>query len=306
MRRGFHRNYQEKVEETSSLRGRIAFAPSVRQMSWTKGRMACEFTELSYNTVPNRILKTTLRNLMHTRGLERDRKEEIGGILRHLHEVDPIRISGKVFRRIQYHQNLRFYRFLMNICELVHESLIPTQQAGESAFRDFIRDERKMAYVYERFVYNFFKHETGWDVGKTTFPWQQVETDDETALSVLPTMNTDVELSRGTDLLILDCKYYRQAFTTNWNIERFKTPNLYQLYAYVMNRALKDPELSVSGMLLYPETKKSFCHRFELQGHSMCIASINLDQPWRNIDRELKALIDPSSPEPPNKISETT
>lgn len=125
LKQGFHRNYQEQVEETGSLRGRIAFAPSLRQLSWTKGRMVCEFTELSYNTLPNRILKTTLRNLLYTEGISSDHKDGIAGILHHLHEVSPIRIRSKVFSRIQYHQNLRFYRFLMKICQLVHESLIP-------------------------------------------------------------------------------------------------------------------------------------------------------------------------------------
>lgn len=297
IKQGFHRNYQEQIEETGSLRGRIAFAPSLRQLSWTKGRMVCEFTELSYNTLPNRILKTTLRNLLCTEGIDSKQKDGIAGILHHLHEVSPVRISSKLFRRIQYHQNLRYYRFLMNICELVHESLIPDEGDGESQFRDFLRDHQKMAAMFEEFVFNFYKRESSYKVGKSTYKWQGARGEAD-ALALLPTLNTDVELRKDDDLTILDCKFYHEAFTSNRDIQRFKTANLYQLYAYIMNRQIRDPELNISGILLYPETEESFCHRFELQGHPMCIASINLNQPWQGIHQDLLEIATPTKETP--------
>jgi 5-methylcytosine-specific restriction enzyme subunit McrC len=292
IKQGFNRGYIEEVEETTSLRGRIAFAPSVRQMSWTKGRMVCEFTELSYNTLPNRILKTTLRNLLYTSGIDSGRKDEIAGILHHLHEVSPIRISRKLFHRIQYHQNLRAYRLLMNICEMIHECLIPKEGDGQSQFRDFLRDHKKMAAMFEEFVRNFYKRETNYKVTSNRYDWQGVSGDEATQ-GLLPTLNTDVELGKGNELTILDCKFYHDAFTNNYDTQRFKTENLYQLYAYIMNRQIKEPELRISGMLLYPETKESFCHRFTLQGHPMCIASVNLNQPWRGIHEDLIKLVTP-------------
>lgn len=298
IKQGFHRNYQEQVEETGSLRGRIAFAPSLRQLSWTKGRMVCEFTELSYNTLPNRILKTTLRNLLYTEGISEAHKDEIAGILHHLHEVTPIRISSKLFGRIQYHQNLRYYRFLMNICQLVHESLIPKEGNGESQFRDFLRDHKKMAAMFEEFVFNFYKRESDLKVGKSTYSWQGVTAASEEAKALIPTLNTDVELLKGNGLTILDCKFYHEAFTSNRDTQRFKTANLYQLYAYIMNRQIKDPKLNISGMLLYPETEESFCHRFKLQGHPMCIASINLNQPWQGIHKDLLEIASPGRETP--------
>lgn len=268
IKQGFNRGYIEEVEETSSLRGRIAFAPSLRQVSWTKGRMICEYTELSYDTLPNRILKTTLRNLLYTSGIESKHKDEIAGILRHLHEVSSIRISGKLFHRIQYHQNLRDYRLLMNICELIHECLIPKEGGGQSQFRDFLRDHQKMATMFEEFVRNFYKRETSYKVGNSRYEWQGIGGNDS-AKALLPTLNTDVELSKGHDLTILDCKFYHEAFTNNRDTQRYKTSNLYQLYAYIMNRQIKEPELQISGMLLYPENEESFCHRFTLQGYPM-------------------------------------
>jgi 5-methylcytosine-specific restriction enzyme subunit McrC len=43
-------------------------------------------------------------------------------------------------------------------------------------------------------------------------------------------------------------------------------------------------------MLLYPEVQQSFTDRFELQGHDITIASINLSQPWEQIHDDLIAL----------------
>ena len=290
IKRGLNRNYQAISKEEPSLRGRIAFTPSLRKLSWTKGRMVCEFTELSHNTLLNRILKTTMRNLLFVEGISDDHKGALRGLLRLLHEVSPIRISRKLFRRIQYHQNLRDYRLLMNICELIHESLLPTEQAGQSTFRDFIRDPKKMPMLFEHFIFNFYKHElSGYVVGKSKFGWQQVS-GDPMAIDRIPTMNTDVELKRDNVLTILDCKYYKDAFTNNWGTQRYKTPNLYQLYAYMMNKQIECPDLEISGMLLYPEVNQSFTDRFKLQGHPVAIASINLNQSWQNIHEDLKRL----------------
>jgi 5-methylcytosine-specific restriction enzyme subunit McrC len=262
--------------------------------------MVCEFTELSHNTLLNRILKTTLRNLLFTNGISCDHKNELRGLLRVLHEVDSIRIRSQLFRRIQYHQNLREYRLLMNICELVYESLIPTEQAGQATFQDFIRDPKKMPKLFEAFVFNFYQQELqNYKVGRTKFKWQDV-TGDANAFEHIPMMQTDVEIESDDDLRILDCKYYKEAFTHHWETERYKTANLYQLYAYMMNKQIQYPELKVSGILLYPQVNQSFTEHFNLQGHDVIIASINLNQPWRNIHNDLKALI---LDKPPQHIS---
>ena len=205
VKQGFHRGYIEEVEETSSLRGRIAFSPSVRAMSWSKGRMVCEYTELSYDTIPNRILKTTLRNLLYTEGVGWTHKDQIAGLLHKLHEVSPIRITSKLFRRIQYHQNLRFYRFLMNVCEFVHESLLLKEGSGESHFQDFIRDDRKMAYVFEDFIRNFYERERpDYHVGRQRFKWQGLEGDDAAKFAAARSLHPLVQRNAANRVLFAE------------------------------------------------------------------------------------------------------
>ena len=290
IKRGFHRAYLPHEEETESLRGRIAFTPSIRQMSWVSGRMVCEYTDLSYNTLPNRILKTTLRSLMFTEGLDKGLVDKIGNILRLLNEVKPVRLTSRLFRRIQYHQNMRFYRFLMNVCELVYESLLPNQQSGQNRFRDFLQDPNKMPLLFENFVRNFYRQQLpACHVGNHRFEWAGLEADSDVK-ALYPTLNTDVEIRHGKQQLIIDCKFYLNAFTEHRDVERFRTKHLYQLYAYLRNKSPGQPSTNTSGMLLYPETSRSFTYEMKLQGHPITIASVNLDEHWQNIARRLNAL----------------
>lgn len=293
IRRGFHRAYVSHVEESGNLRGRIALTPSIRDLSWVRGQMHCEFSELSYNVLPNRILKTTLRNLFYAGGIERETRDKVGEVLRSLDLVEPIRLSGALFRRIQYNQNMRFYRFLLNVCELVFESMIPSEKEGTTRFRDFLRDEKKMPRLFEGFVRNFYRqHALDWKVHPVNkrFPWFGLQGSDESRGHV-PLMETDVDLQNRTHRIILDCKFYLNAFSENRENSRFHSNNLYQIYAYLKNGALHHPDLTHSGILLYPETASSFSHCITLQGLPITFASVNLDQPWQGIHRDLLALI---------------
>ena len=52
--------------------------------------------------------------------------------------------------------------------------------------------------------------------------------------------------------LILDCKYYQEALVSRYDALRFRSGNLYQLNAYLTNKAVEPGWENVEGMLLYP------------------------------------------------------
>ena len=71
-------------------------------------------------------------------------------------------------------------------------------------------------------------------------------------------MKSDVLLSRGGTVLIIDAKYYAHATQRQFDKHTVHSANLYQIFAYVKN---KEAELSragvpheVSGMLLCART----------------------------------------------------
>ena len=70
LKRGVDRDYLEYRETIPGVRGRIDFGVSLRQLAFQNARAHCVFSELSFNVLHNQILKTTLRRLAHSDGLD--------------------------------------------------------------------------------------------------------------------------------------------------------------------------------------------------------------------------------------------
>jgi 5-methylcytosine-specific restriction enzyme subunit McrC len=292
LQRGLDRNYLPYREETASLKGRFDLTESMARQTWRQGRMVCEFDELSYDILHNRILKTTLSLLSKNPNFHRETRELLHHQLEMFHPIKSIRITSRLFRRVHLHRNNRAYRFLLNICELIHDSLLPTEQAGPSRFRDFLRDEKRMPYLFENFVRNFYRREQEhFKVGALKPKWNAKGSEQD--LAFLPDMRTDVSLLSPDRAIIIDCKFYKEALKAS----RFDSPrkinsgNLYQLYTYLKS-AHHNPNWSNSeGILLYPSVTHSFDHAFTLDQHPVRVCSVDLNQPWPEIAKSLLALL---------------
>ena len=63
------------------------------------------------------------------------------------------------------------------------------------------------------------------------------------------------------------------------------------MFAYVKNYRAWHPAEAVRGMLLYPVVEEAFAIEYPLEETSISIRSIDLRLPWREIEREMKALV---------------
>ena len=63
LRKGLDRGYQTVEDEMSSIRGRIDIATTARRMLLKHGKAYCIYDDFNVNTLPNRILKSTIRFL---------------------------------------------------------------------------------------------------------------------------------------------------------------------------------------------------------------------------------------------------
>jgi 5-methylcytosine-specific restriction enzyme subunit McrC len=290
VRRGFDRGYQIHSEDTPRLRGRFNMSASMPCLSGRQGRMVCEFDELDHNILHNQILKTTIDDVLHSKDIEKNTKAllfEQAATLRH---IDRIYLTTGIFRRVQLHRNNRFYRFLLNVCELIHDSKLPEQRDGVTRFRDFFRDPKRMPFLFQRFVKNFYaKEQRYFKVDSVQFRWAADGT--EEALAVLPVMNTDVSLLAKDRSIILDCKFYAEAMRGWHGQEKIHSANLYQLYAYLRNAEHRLKWERSEGILLYPAVSNGFDHRFVVDGHPIRVSSIDLDRPWRDIEKCLLNII---------------
>ena len=78
---------------------------------------------------------------------------------------------------------------------------------------------------------------------------------------------------------------------------RFHSGNLYQLHAYLTNKAVEPGWEDVEGMLLYPSNGYSFDHTFTLHGHHRIrISTVDLQQAWPAIESEMLELFGGNQP----------
>ncbi len=303
LRRGMARGYESVEKTIPGIRGRIRFSQSLRENTFQQGRANCSFDELSYDILPNQVLRATIRSTAKVSGLDKSIRADLLGLLKRLEPVSDIELRGSHFRQIQLHRNQSVYSFLINICRLIYDNLSLAEDGATRQFRDFVRDDRELAGLFENFVRNFYDQEAavkGWRGGQRRFSWQQVDGERD-SIGCLPHMTTDVTLQNGDRTVILDTKYYSSPFHKVYNKDTFHSSNLYQLFSYLKNyEALTNqPSLRVSGILLYPTVDEDFDHRVVLHGNQVRICSVNLAKDWKSIHERLLAIL----PDPVSGIS---
>lgn len=293
LRQGLHRAYCSHTETLAGVRGRVDMSATVKADLLRRARTVCEFDELSHNVLHNRILKATLRNVLQTDGVSAELREAMRATFHRLHDVDEIHLTRRTFPRVQLHRNSRDYRFLLDVCLLLHEYLIPNERTGRFEFRDFLRDERRMRALFERFIRNFFRrHAEGFDtVEAEHLRWADASGSPED-LAMLPNMRTDVTLRRPGLVFIIDAKYYREALQEYRGRVTVRSGHLYQLFAYMANSARKAGHgVEVEGLLLYPLTTRRLEVDFRVHGHRVRVYTLNLNQDWAQIHADLLSLL---------------
>ncbi|MDT5061150.1 MAG: 5-methylcytosine-specific restriction enzyme subunit McrC [Acidobacteriota bacterium] len=291
IRRGFDRGYLAFAEETPRIKGKIDFSSSLKKNLLARGQARCEYEELDYNVLHNQILKTTLERLSLADGLDTKLKEEVREVLRWLRQVEPVRLSSQIFRRVQLHRNNRYYSFLLNVCELIYDQLLVDERSGRSRFRDFLHDEDRMNRLFQEFVYNFYKLEQKeFKVAAPRIYWQAASETTE-ALEYLPVMQTDVCLTSHDRKIILDCKYYRETLQHGQYKRTIYSGHLYQIFSYVKNKESDEGWENCEGILLYPAVNQRLDLSYNLQGHLIRVKTIDLNQDWQKIKGDMLTLI---------------
>lgn len=287
LKRGFDRNYVPHEEWTSRLQGKIRFDVVVKTIAPT-AKLPCEFDELSYDVVHNRILKATARRLIRTDKISRKNAERLAVLYRQLPEVRDVELTSQIFGQVQLHKNNHFYDFLMKLCALIQHNLLVSETGGRSRFRDFTRDKCQMAVLFENFVRNFYRTHTNYGARREDIQWNLIA-QDPSAAKLLPKMQTDISLEVEGRKIIIDCKYTPEATTTHYESEKLRSEHLYQLHAYLSN--LPEQESRCEGVLLYPEMDGPLGAVFTNNDRMISIRTINLHQPWAGIHDDLLKLV---------------
>ena len=290
IKRGLGQEYIEQTENMSSLRGKIEISESIKTLSMLKKQLVCSYDEFSVNSYMNRIIKTTMALLLNSE-ISKTRKKELRKLLVFFGEVDTLDIHT-INWNIQYNRNNQTYRMLISICNLVIKGLLQTNSDGTTRLMDFL-DEQRMSRLYEKFILEYYIKECP-QVRATAsqIPWAL----DDGINEMLPVMQSDIMLTRGNDVLIVDAKYYSHTTQTQYDIHTLHSSNLYQIFTYVKNKDTEfgDKPHKVSGMLLYAATDEVVQpdNVYQMSGNKISVRTLDLNKDFTDISAQLNAIVE--------------
>ena len=287
LKQGLNREYIEKNDSFSVLKGKINIRESIQLRLRNINRLSCCFDELSENNYMNQILKTTARCLVYNGDVKRENKDLLKKALLFFSEVDILEPLTINWQRLNYNRNNASYRMMMNICYLVLHELLLTTEDGRHKLASFL-DDHMMSKLYEKFILEYYKrHFSQYYPAAREIKWDAIGT-----IDFLPNMKSDTMLFDGQKKLIIDAKYYGKIVQTQYDTDTFRSNNLYQIFTYVKNED-KNNTGFVSGVLLYAKTDEDIIPTitYGLSGNQIGVKTLDLSKDFSNIEKQLNLII---------------
>lgn len=308
LKHGLSQGYTVYGVELDGIKGKVNIGETLKLGRYRQGRMFCNYDELSSDILANQIIYSTLWDALKIRGLSEQNESRLLTTIRRMPQMKRIHLFDSVFKSVRLHRNNTYYQLAINICRLLHQSLLPNESfAGKWDFTDLMDDERAMNHIFEKFLMNFYKQECREDypdVGRshirfqlTPFGMTFAKSDDE-AYRLLPVMETDVTLynPRTKKKIILDAKYYKETLVSRYGEGgKIRREHLSQILTYVMNQEndTTPHTKDTKGILVYPtiDTELDVSYVYKDTNHIIRISTVNLNQDWQMIERRLKEII---------------
>lgn len=292
LKQGLYREYLNRKEDVAVVRGKIAMPGTIQNRLARKRVLTCEYDELSENNLLNQILKTTVMILLRHAKVDTEYKTDLKKEMLFFSNVDTIDPTAIPWSKIRFQRNNKTYRMLISLCQLILEGMLLTTDDGEYRLATFI-DEQRMNRLYEKFILEYYEKECP-QVKATAsqIPWAL----DDGIGTMLPVMQSDITLSQGSKVLIIDAKYYTHTTQAQYDVHTLHSNNLYQIFTYVKN---KDAEFgvkphTVSGLLLYAQTDEAIQpdNVYQMSGNKISVKTLDLNREFSEIAAQLDAIVD--------------
>lgn len=286
IKRGLGRAYIEETQPLSGLRGKISITESLKQQTLIQQQLVCTYDVFSVDSYMNRILKTTMELLLRA-NLPRVRKKKLRNLLLYFQEVGTLqpRLIDWHFR---FDRSNQTYQMLLSICYLVIKGLLQTTIGGSVKCMQFL-DEQRMCRLYEKFILAYYRrHYPQLQAAAAQIPWAL----DDGMDFMLPVMQSDITLTCGSRVLIIDAKYYSHTTQQRYNAHTLHSQNLYQMFTYVKNKSAAGGE--VSGLLLYAKTEDDMTldSTYQMSGSRISVKTLDLNCDFAEIAHQLNGIAD--------------
>lgn len=291
LKQGLYREYVNRKEDMPVLKGKIDMQGTVKNRLARKRVVSCEYDELSENNLLNQILKTTVMLLLRHPDVEVEYKSDLKKEMLFFSNVDTIEPHEIHWSQIRFQRNNSTYRMLLSICQLILEGMLLTTDDGEYRLASFV-DKQRMNRLYEKFILEYYAKECP-QVKATAsqIPWAL----DDGIGTMLPVMQSDIMLEKGSSVLIIDAKYYTHTTQTQYDVHTLHSGNLYQIFTYVKNKDTEfgDKLHTVSGMLLYAATDEAIQpdNSYQMSGNKISVRTLDLNRDFSEIAKQLNEIV---------------
>lgn len=290
LKRGLGRDYIPETDTLSGIKGKIDITESIKMQTMQRRQMVCTYDEFSVNTYMNRIIKTTMIKLLHS-DIDKSRKKELRKLLVFFDNVQELEVHSIEWNQ-QYSKNNQTYRMLISICYLVLKGMLQTTTNGSTKLMQFV-DEQRMCHLYEKFILEYYRKEHPELVASAAqIPWQL----DDDFSDMLPVMQTDIMLTQGAKIFIIDAKYYTHTTQVQYDVHSLHSNNLYQIFTYVKNKdyELRDVQHEVAGMLLYAKTDEDIQpdQKYMMSGNRIYVKTLDLNTDFTKIREQLDRMVE--------------
>ena len=290
LKQGLYREYVLYNQDLNTLRGKINMPGTILNKLSSRKVLNCEYDELSENNLFNQILKSTALLMIRRSEAKEERKANLRNVMLFFSAVDEIDLKAVKWTMIRFQRNNRSYRMLISLCQLIVEGMLQTTEDGEYRLASFV-DQEHMERLYEKFILEYYIQEfPKLSVSSSKIEWAV----DDGERTMLPSMQSDIMISKGSIVLIIDAKYYTHTLQSYFDTNTIRSNNLYQIFTYVKNKdaEYKSKPHTVSGMLLYAATDEAIQpdNDYMMSGNKISVKTLDLNREFKDIAGQLNAI----------------
>jgi 5-methylcytosine-specific restriction enzyme subunit McrC len=302
VRRELSKSFVDRHNERSRVRGRIDALKSERTMSLQRGKVWCNYEEVSVDYPRNQFVLSAL-DWVQTLTSNVALQSRCRSLTHYLHQLGVSKVSGRNKYRIaedRFGRHEAEDRKIAELADLIHNMMLIGESEGNHLLPMPVKQEQWVRKLFEKAVAGYYKlslPSKGWTVisGKQ-LRWQ-VEKQSARISTLLPMMEVDIQLDNPKleQRIIIDTKFTNIVTKGRYDNTTFKSGYIYQIYSYIMSQLRPDDNLSqnASGMLLHPSIGVDYDEFALIQGHQVRFCTVDLmASPWK-IERRLRELVQP-------------
>ena len=156
VKKGLHRDYIEKEETLSTIRGKVDFNTTLKTLGFRAKKINCIYDIYSPDNSINQLIYSTIHTVLRAK-IGSELKHSIKKKIVFFNNVSIIKIDKVLINKVRPVRGNSTLNFLINIAKYIHYNLGFDEKEGKYDLGDFVKNKSGMAAVFENFTLNFYR-----------------------------------------------------------------------------------------------------------------------------------------------------